>query len=326
MVLIITNRTDVTSDLVIKELNKRNYKFFRLNTDEYPTNLFGSFKYFKNNKFVIELFYLDRKKKINLKRINSVLFRRPVSPVIDSTLANKNIKQYCIDECYDFLRGIWHSLDCCYWISKPNSIKKAEHKIYQLKIAFECGFKIPETIITNNPTEVLNFKKHLKSDIIIKPLYSGFIESSARNNNKMIYTTKLNDSDLNKIETIKFAPAIFQRYIEKTCDLRVTVIRDKVFAVKIESKKLPSSIPDWRYAELNDLKHSIFILPPKIKKLCIELVKSLSLEFGAIDFAIDTNNNFYFLEINPNGQWAWLEHILNIPLTQTIVDALIKGQ
>jgi glutathione synthase/RimK-type ligase-like ATP-grasp enzyme len=61
-----------------------------------------------------------------------------------------------------------------------------------------------------------------------------------------------------------------------------------------------------------------------LEKRCIELTKLLNLRFGAIDFICDTSDNYWFLEINPNGQWAWIENQTQAPIANSIVSELLK--
>lgn len=322
MILIITNRTDVTSDFVVKEIHRRGLNFMRLNTDEYPSNINGSVV-LDNKKFNRYLYFQDRKKNVDLSEIKSILYRRPIPPLPHESIIDESIRKFCIDECYDFIRGLWLSLDA-FWISDPESIRKAEHKIYQLKFAQKCNFKIPKTLITNNPEDLKQFIDNTKNDVIVKPLYSGFIDKSDINDALMIYTTKIDKDDTEEFEKVSYAPSIFQECIEKEFDIRVTIIGNTVFAAKIYSSNLPENTPDWRFAEIENLEHQVYHLPKEIENSCKQLIKYLNLEFGAIDLVVDNNNNYYFLEINANGQWAWLEKILNFPISSSIVDHLMK--
>lgn len=321
MILIITNRTDITSDCIVNELNQRELRFIRLNTEEFPNNILGSISLSTSGDFNCELLFKDREKISNLSEVKSVLYRRPIPPVPNSNISDDSIRKFCIDESYDFLRGLWYSLDS-FWISDPESIRKAEHKIFQLKIAQKCNFEIPKTLITNNSIKLDLFRKSISGDIIIKPLYNGFIEKNLENPASMIYTTRISKSNQINPEQIEIIPSIYQEYVEKIADIRVTVIGRNIFSAKIVSNNKPENIPDWRYSNLENLEHSNYVLPNNIAESCFKLLKLLNLEFGAIDFALTRNKELIFLEINPNGQWAWLEKILKIPISKAIVDHL----
>ncbi|MNZ28723.1 hypothetical protein D3C78_459550 [compost metagenome] len=51
-------------------------------------------------------------------------------------------------------------------------------------------------------------------------------------------------------------------------------------------------------------------------------MRRLNLRYGAIDFVCDPQGNLWFLEINPNGQWAWIENLTGYPIAEAIVDEL----
>ena len=74
------------------------------------------------------------------------------------------------------------------------------------------------------------------------------------------------------------------------------------------------------------LEHREHVLPNNIKKMCIELTRKLNLNYSAIDMILDENNDYVFLEINPNGQWAWIENKLQFPISKKIVDLLVEGE
>ncbi len=127
--------------------------------------------------------------------------------------------------------------------------------------------------------------------------------------------------DLLDSESLLISPVIFQEKVPKKCDIRVTVIGDKVFAAQIETD-LPESIPDWRAADVGKITYSPHKLPAFVNQQCLSLVRELGLEFGAIDLGLCGDGSYAFFEINPNGQWAWLEPVTAFPLTETLVDLL----
>jgi len=321
MILIITNTQDLTSDFVVREISRRNLSFARLNTDEFPSLGFGFTSFGLNESPQRIIRWKNRKKILDFKQVTSILYRRPVSPIPEVTIQNPIIRKFCIDESYDFLRGLWLS-NKCHWMSYPEAIRKAEHKVYQLEVAQNMPFIIPKTIITNDPFEVRNFFYKCKNGMIIKPLYLGFINNPKNPQN--IFTSIVTENDLEDVESVSFAPSIFQERVLKQYDIRVTVVGERVFTAKIETNDLPANIPDWRFAATEKLHHEKYILPNEIEDICIELVKRLELDFGAIDLAFDNEGNYVFFEINPNGQWAWLESLLGFPISEAIVNRLIE--
>ncbi len=118
------------------------------------------------------------------------------------------------------------------------------------------------------------------------------------------------------------APHLFQRNIEKDCDLRVTVVGKEVFCIRIDSQ-LGSGKVDWR----NDYSVPMtpFELPHEIKSRCLELMRRLRLNYGAIDFVLTKDGEYFFLEINCAGQYIWIEHRTDLPISEEIAK-LLSGQ
>lgn len=319
MILIVSNTQDLTSDFIVREISRRRLSFARLNTDEFPVKGYGlaSFGFAGRSRKAIR--WKNRSKNLDFDRVSSVLYRRPVPPFPDESVSEPEIRKFCIDESYDFLRGIWFSLDC-YWMSHPEAIRKAEHKVYQLGVAATLPFRIPKTIITNDPQEVSEFFYQCSTGIIIKPLYLGFIDKP--NAPQYIFTSVVSESDLVEIENVQIAPSIYQERIVKDFDVRVTVVGERIFPVKIIAGSLPPNIPDWRSMSGDELQYEEYSLPREIEDACLQIVKRLDLDFGAIDLAVDKQGNHVFFEINPNGQWAWLETLLDLPISKAIVDRL----
>ncbi|MCC6169854.1 MAG: hypothetical protein IT329_21735 [Caldilineaceae bacterium] len=123
-------------------------------------------------------------------------------------------------------------------------------------------------------------------------------------------------------QNISLSPTQLQEYVEKAFELRIIVIHEKVYAVKIDSQAHEETKIDWRlYTELNP--HSIFDLPQHIERFCIDFVKEQGLLYGAMDFIVTPKGDYYFLENNPFGQYLWLELETNLPLTEEICNLLI---
>ena len=317
MILIITNSDDATIDLVYPLLLERRVPVFRLNTDEFPSVLSGAVKFGSEADGWGDLVSLNTDSVLSFKDVRSVWYRRPIPPVPSPTITHEGARRFAIDESYEFLRGLWHCLRC-YWMSPPEAIRIAEHKIVQLQLAMELGFFVPRTVITNRPQEVRELAANCPDGIVAKPLYLGFVSDIHRPT--LIYTTILQPTELDD-EAIRLAPAIYQQFVRKPFDVRVTVVVKKVFATKIVATNLPDEIPDWRYAG-GGVDHEPYDLPECEAIRCRSLLSKLGLEFGAIDYAATSDGRHVFLEINPNGQWGWIEYALGTPIAGAIADRL----
>ena len=159
MTLIISHTEDYTTDFLIEKLNRRKYKYFRLNTDR--INLRDIDIHFNREGFC------ELNKFGNFK---SVWFRRIKN--IDHGINNIYLKRYVDDEYKNYLNNLWHCIDAK-WLSSPFEIFKAENKMLQLKLASKIGFKIPETLVTTNHDSVLEFCKKYNNKVIVKPISSS---------------------------------------------------------------------------------------------------------------------------------------------------------
>jgi glutathione synthase/RimK-type ligase-like ATP-grasp enzyme len=317
VVLIVSNTFDPTADIVVRELRRRGTPFVRFNTDEYPAYIRGRVSV-ESGGIRRLIAWDNRDQALDLGSVTSVWYRRPLPPVVPAKL-EPALHKFATDECLDFIRGLWYSLEC-QWVSHPDSIKRAEHKVYQLFMAHRLGLPIPRTLVSNDPDAIREFESTCSKGVIAKAVFMGFIDNPPRN----IFTSPITSGDLQDDDSLRVAPVIFQEKVKKECDIRVTVIGEEVFATQIKTN-LPESMPDWRASDPSSLIHSRHVLPSEIEGQCRQLLKVLGLSFGAIDLAIDLDGSYIFFEINPNGQWAWLEPLTGYPLTQSLAN-LLEGK
>jgi len=319
MLLIVTNRQDQTADFLILELKNRRADYIRFNTEDFPRTILMNWR-MKDG--LIDGYFVFPKRRVNLNEITSIWYRRPVSPIPDSEITDREIQDFVIEESRVGLEGLWRTLTC-FWVSNPDNIRIAENKLYQLKVATQLGFDVWPTLVTNDAISASNFYTESKGDVVYKPLKKGRLIKDGKLS--LIFTNLISTNTTNKFDSVHYAPSLLQKYINKSVELRVTVIGQKVFAVAIESQLNQDSMHDWRRAQ-NNLPHKPFVLPIDIETKCKNLVKMLGLEFGAIDLILTPDNEYVFVEINPNGQWAWIQQLCpEIPMRETLADLLMRG-
>ncbi|MBZ9625614.1 hypothetical protein G9F71_022555 [Clostridium sp. FP2] len=298
-ILIITSSVDLTVDYVINKYNQHAL-FYRFNTDyfqDYEIIVGNQEGWIIKNKYWI----------INEGEIDAIYYRKPVFPKLDEY--NSMYHNMMYKEILTAIIGIIEVFKgrC---LTKPSILRNAENKIVQMSIAREIGFRLPQSCITNSPNEA---RKFYNSNIsIVKPISVGKVISG----DKIEYIqTNMVDEDFN-IEDIRLSPCYFQQYIKKDFEVRVTVINSIFYTVKIDS----SDKVDWRKTSSNNI-YNIIELPGEIKEQCSRMLRIMGLDFGAFDFIV-SNNEYYFLEVNPNGQWYWLEDILHLDISKSVFEYL----
>lgn len=264
------------------------------------------------------------KVRVPFKDITSVWYRRPVPPTPSSDLLDPVAREFVSTESQATLDGIWESLDC-FWVSRPDRLRRAEIKIHQLGVAARLGFHLPPTTLTNSPAEAEAFYWKEDGQVIYKPLRRARL---ARGKTvSLIYTSPIGRAEAQQLSQVAYAPTLLQRYIPKHIEIRATVIGTKVFAVEVHSQESPDSRHDWRRGDIAALHHEPHGLPPTVAARCVALVEALGLAFGAIDLILTPEGDYVFLEINPNGQWAWLQQLCpSVPLREALADLLIAGR
>ena len=318
-VLIVTTKTDITTDLVLLEFHKRGTRYIRFNTEDFPQKVALSWRLTSNG---VEGFLEFPRNTLSLNDVASIWYRRPVSPQISAAVQNEGFRRFAQRESAETLSGLWRTMDC-FWMSRPEAINYANYKPRQLKVAQEIGFTIPKTLVSNSPEAVVRFQGECER-LIAKPIFSGNIEVDGEKN--VVFTTPVNELDLGAMESIRLAPTLFQEYIYKDIELRVTVIGSQVFAASINSQDIPESTHDWRRAQSDALSFQSYTLPDWLSQKCAQLVSSFGLAFGAIDLIKTPLGRYVFLELNPNGQWGWLEERTGDPYTATIASVLERGR
>ncbi len=312
--LLITNKDDVTTDFVVRELQKKGISFYRFNTEEICNSVEVTLDF---DKGMYLLFDKNEQQEYNLLSFTDVYYRRPELPSYDIKNLSKGEIAFLQTEVYYVLEGIYRLLADKHWFNNVYSIRDAENKIYQLLLAKQTGFSIPQSIISNSYVSSKAFLDTGKR--IVKPVHNARILDEE--NPRIVFTTEINRPlDKNQIEC---SVNYFQEKIEKQCDVRATFVGDKCFAVAIESQGMLDTRVDWRKGE-HILKHTPIELPGQLQDKCRLLMRKLNLNFSAIDFVLDTNGHYIFLEINPNGQWAWVEHLTGLPISNEIVKQLCR--
>ena len=184
------------------------------------------------------------------------------------------------------------------WMNFPAATYLAESKPYQLFVAERCGFRTPQTLASNDAKRL---RYTFPATLVVKSLDTVLL----RDGDDCLFTyTTINSADQLCEETVHSAPLLAQQALSTKTDIRVTIVGDRVFAVRILShgRGIPG---DWRTTHKADLEYEDFVLDEHIAQCCHRLAEALELNFAAIDL-LETPAGIYFVEVNPTGEWGWL--------------------
>jgi hypothetical protein len=321
MILILTEPFDEHADHVAQKLRERGTDFVRFDPAQFPSQAEISLSY----TFTGDARYTLRtgEECIDLNGLKSVWYRRPKRPVPHEQIADKLSRDFVEDECKTFVNDVWNSLDCLWLPALPFAIKRVGLKALQLKVAATLGFELPPTLFTNSPEEFLEFYHQHNGNIVSKLVGTSFHRYAG--NTFCRYTEVVSKRDVGYAHTVRYCPVIFQAYVPKRLELRITVVGQKVFAAEIHSQETNHTRHDWRRYNHHKTPYLPHELPPEVEQRCVQLVEKLGLCYGAIDMVLTPDGRYVFLEINPNGQYLWIEGATGLPISDAICDLLISG-
>jgi hypothetical protein len=324
LLLLVTGKDDLTADYLIRRLDERNQPFFRFNTEDFLCGFDVSLR-LENDSFDFTITDQARASDLHLHDIRAAYFRKPRVPTMCADQAGAE-QLFNRREVLETLRSIWRLIPDRCWLNTPEALWVASNKVKQLRIASDLGFKIPSTLVSSSADEVAIFGKRHGGDVIAKAVKHGFLESDSLS---LIFTSPLEATTLDAMsDGDSIIPAIVQPRLEKEFDLRITVVGDSIFPAAILSQGHKETSVDWRTWDMCgvDLEHRRANLPAALGAQCLELNRRLNLRFSCIDMVVTKDGEYYFLEVNPNGQWAWIEGMLNFPIRDSIIDLLLPGE
>jgi hypothetical protein len=332
-IVIVTNINDPHTDDVLMMLQSRGYEAIRLNTDDIPSKIgisLGIRSTFKTWKGTVNINSNGRV--IYIDNIRSIWWRRPLAYHLPTDLTVQEY-EFATDEIDHVLHGLWSSLDC-YWISYPEYIRRATWKVEQLQRADAIGFNIPRTLVTTEPEEARAFYDACDGQVIYKVMSDPLLAApkTAQKYPELLspepfstYTTLITETELALLDSVRLAPCMFQEYIPKQVELRVTIIGDDIFVAAIHSQEHEKTQIDWRHFDV-DITYQLGSLPTEITEKCFAFVKSYNLNFSALDFILTPDGRYVFIENNPNGQFIFIEErVPALRMTEALTQCLIRG-
>ncbi len=314
MILIISSPDDVHVQAVMRELDKQGEKDVRLlNLSDFPMHMDMRMHFQNNSQRELTLTFPDGYQ-VSLEAVKSVWWRRPQPFGLPPRMTDPTIRHFAMSEAATAFQGMWQASSAL-WVNNILNDAAAAHKPWQLMVAQELGLYIPETLITNSPDESRVFWEKYPDETV----YKAFSASAYAWRETRI----LKPEEQNLAETVRYSPVIFQRYVPAIVDLRITIIGNQIFAAEAHSQQGEYKV-DVRFN--TNIAYKPHTLPKNIKQMLLALMRKLGLEYGAIDMRLTPNNQYVFLEINPAGQFLYVENATHLPIAEGLAKHLALGK
>ncbi|NIF07405.1 grasp-with-spasm system ATP-grasp peptide maturase [Chryseobacterium sp. Tr-659] len=186
------------------------------------------------------------------------------------------------------------------------------NKLVVLEMAKNAGLKVPNYFLAENTDEVM-----LEQTIVKSITGNVILESINNDEDGIMYTTVVNEA-----EKKDFFISFFQDKIEKEFEIRSFYLNGKIKSMAIFSQKDEQTKVDVRKYNIDKPNRNVpYNLPIDIEEKINVLMRSLNLNSGSLDF-IKKGDDYYFLEVNPIGQFGNISADCNYFLEKEIADYL----
>lgn len=320
-ILIISHTQDYHVEKVLDILNENQTNYFALNLDRFPKQYLLN-QTFSNGSLYSTLEDTVTKQRLTLSNVGAIWLRKPADFSYQQTDMDGSTLKFANQETEHALFSALYDLDC-FWLSHPKYLRASMWKGEQLKRAARLGFNIPDTLISNDPDKIRSF--YLKHQNVVYKVMSDPVITQDNLPSQGVATTLIDEDMLEDTDSLQLLPNQFQAYVDKAYELRVTIIAGKIFTAKIDSQIYPETQIDCRNLNVQ-VPMSVYQLPEKIAHLCLRFIESYSLNYSAIDIIVTPENDYVFLENNPNGQFMFIEeNVPELEIANALVDTLEKA-
>ncbi len=311
-ILILSRLDDREADVVGLQLAAHGIPYLRINADSLLTETkFTFYRDFQNVKASIH------SSGWSLHTLGVIWFRHFDVSAISFPQTDPITEYFVRAEWMTAIRSLM-SISTVDWINHPDIIHKLD-RMSQLQLADAVGLTTPKTLVSNEPEDIRSFITLCSGKAVVKVLGDHFLETTP-GTLQGIFPRLIVESDADILKETLSVPSLYQEYIPHITEVRVTIIDQEVIAAEVE-KANPEDI--WHHPD------KVFVqshqLPLRVKERLQQYMKISGLRFGAFDLLLTSSNDYIFLEVNPIGDWLWLEaRNKDINVTETVVACMVK--
>lgn len=214
----------------------------------------------------------------------------------------------------------------CPWVNTREAIEYVEtNKLFQQVCAQRTGLHTPQTVVTNRHDKLCTFTRNQNHEhVLLKSMGYTELEETGLD---FVYSELFDFAEIAASEqAVAICPVYAQSYIPKQYEYRVMVLGDKVLGCRIDSQSSEKTRVDWRHYDFDNVEDIAENLPAWVQASLIKTLNSMRLSYGAVDMILTPDNEWVFLEVNPNGQWHWIQQLADLPIAKTVATMLKNFQ
>jgi len=191
-------------------------------------------------------------------------------------------------------------------VNPYSAVRLVRNKAVQLRMAGASGLRIPATLMSNSPAAVREFFDQNPNNAICKAFATHVWQQQGSTDVTVTETFSLDRADLPADdEVFTYSPAIYQEKVRKQFDVRTVLMGERVYSFAVRT---PANSLDWRHdAALRNASVDRIATPAAVESGILRFAAAAGVCTGSLDFAVDRNGEWWFLEINEQGQFLWLD-------------------
>jgi hypothetical protein len=206
-------------------------------------------------------------------------------------------------ELVHHLIGAWAEDTAALVINRPSAEATNRSKLLQARLIHECGFFVPESLVTNDVEQVRAFQAR----------HGSLVYKSMSNVRSVVQ--ELDPAALEALAPM--APVLFQQRL-RGGNVRVHVVGETVFACAIQSDRV-----DYRYSDATTMQP--ISLAAETAERCTKLTRHLGLTIAGLDLIVDQDGQWHCLEVNPNPAFSVFERRGANDIARCVADLLLRG-
>jgi RimK-like ATP-grasp domain len=246
-----------------------------------------------------------------LSEVEAVWLRRPGVPHLPGRVTDIGHRRFARMEWRELTDGAFLSMDARF--VNPVLPQLGAVKPRQLDVARRVGLDVPDTIITDSPSAVTAFVE----------THKGVVHKSlSAHQDRFLETRRWSEQDRQALAGLRIAPSIFQEEISGPADVRITVVGSQLFAASFSVSSTEHRVDTRLDLDAPCQEHQ---LPVEVAGRLQAFMRELGLVFGTIDMRIDQDGRYFLLEVNPQGQFLYIEVLTGMPISAAVADMLSTG-
>jgi glutathione synthase/RimK-type ligase-like ATP-grasp enzyme len=208
---------------------------------------------------------------------------------------------------YALLTGAITSLNA-EWLTELQHLSFAEQKLYQARAVRTLGYATPRTVVTSRPDLI---PPEFGDELVVKPIGPGsYVDEVGQT--RVVFANSMRRED-ERLRQLAAAPFLVQEQISADTHLRVVTVREQAWVCRLDHV----DELDWRR---DDAAHDAFVKTDAFEEVAqqaLGLARTLCVGYSSQDWIVE-NERFFFIDMNPAGQWLFLPKEVAMQVTEAI--------